>query len=122
MPLWHPPPLATMLAGTKFNLGVHWEFTHVAKAFALLALALAFSEMVNALLALHPSTIDSPSRSDSLLDFWLDLDLKLSMDFFRLIFLCMFHLLVAGSSGMVFEHLQAYFDHEDLTHGFIQFH
>ncbi len=62
MPLWDPPPLATMLVGTKFNLGVHWEFTHVARALALLAPALAFSEMVNTLLALHPSDIDSPSQ------------------------------------------------------------
>jgi hypothetical protein len=34
----------------------------------------------------------------------------------------MFHLLVGGPSGMVFEHLQDYFEPEDLTHGFIQFH
>jgi hypothetical protein len=32
----------------------------------------------------------------------------------------MFHLLVSGPSGMVFNHLQDYFDLKDLAHGFIQ--
>jgi hypothetical protein len=44
------------------------------------------------------------------------------MDFFRSTFLCMSHLLTNGPSGMVFKHLQDYFDLEDSMNGFIQLH
>ncbi len=80
------------------------EFTHPAKALAPLAPTLASLEIVSALLALHPSDIDSIC-SDSLLDFKPDLDLELFVDFFRLIFLCMFCLLASGPFGVVFKHL-----------------
>jgi hypothetical protein len=80
------------------------EFTHASKALAPLAPTLASLEMVSALLALHPSDIDS-IYLDFLLDFKPDLDLELFVDFFRLIFLCMFCLLASGPFGMVFKHL-----------------
>jgi hypothetical protein len=44
------------------------------------------------------------------------------MDFFRLTFLHMSHLLVGGPFGMVFKHLKDFFDFEDSTNGFIQLH
>jgi hypothetical protein len=43
------------------------------------------------------------------------------MDSFRLIFLYMFHLLVGGLLGMIFEHFRDSFDLEDSS-GFIQLH
>jgi fucose permease len=44
------------------------------------------------------------------------------MDFFRLAFLCMFHLLANDSFGMVFKHLRDFFNLEDLVSAFIQLH
>lgn len=77
--------------------------------------------MVSVLLALHLLDIDSPC-SNSLLNFKPNLDLKLFVDFCRLIFWCMFHLSANGPFGMVFKHLQDSFDPKDLMNGLNQLH
>jgi hypothetical protein len=97
---------------------VHVEkFSHVVRALAPLAPPLVSLEMVNTLLALHPPDIDSMC-----LDFQLDSNFKLSVNYFKLSFLHMFHMLTHGPSSMVFKHLQDSFDHEDSRSGFIQLH
>jgi hypothetical protein len=76
----------------------------VAKVFAILTLALMSLEMVYALQTLLPSNLDS-MYSNSLMDFELDTNVKLSMDYFKSIFLHMSHLSTSGSLAMVFEHI-----------------
>jgi len=94
------------------------EFACATKAFAPFALALVISKMVNMLLVLHLLDTDSPCL-DSLLDFQFDLNFELSMDLFRVTFLCMSHLLINGIFGMVLKHLRDFFGLEDLVSGFI---
>jgi len=85
-----------------YGISSHWlkqilalghvkEFAHATNVFAPLALVLASSEMINALLTLHPSDTNSP-YSDSLLDFQRNSNLELFMNSFRLAFLHMYHL------------------------------
>jgi len=63
---------------------------------------LAFSKTVNVLLALH--LLDTNSLClDSLLNSNLNVDLKFFVNFFSLLFLCMFHLSTGGPFGMGFE-------------------
>jgi hypothetical protein len=62
------------------------EFAHAIRAFAPLAPTLTCLKMINALLALHRLDINSP-HSNSLLDFQLNLNLELFVDYFRLAFL-----------------------------------
>jgi hypothetical protein len=104
--------------GQSIALGHVGEFACAAKAFAPFALALVFSKMVNMLLALHSLDIDSPCL-DSLLDFQFDLDFELSMDLFRVTFLCMSHLSIICIFGIVLKHLRDFFGLEDLVSGFI---
>lgn len=76
------------------------EFVQTTRAFALLAPTLASVEIVNALLVLH--SLDTQSLC---LDYLLDLkpysNVKFFMDYFRLAFLCMSHLLACDPSSMV---------------------
>lgn len=104
--------------GQSLTLGCVGEFTRAIRVLVLLAPTLAFVETVSELLALHPRDTNLP-YSNSLLDFQFNLDLKLFVNFFRSIFLCMFHLLVSGLFGMGFTHLQNSFDLKDSTNGFI---
>jgi hypothetical protein len=60
--------------------------------------------MVYALQGLHPLDLDSPCLN-SLMDFQLDIDVELSLNFFNSIALHMSHLLVSNPLGMVIEHL-----------------
>ncbi len=80
----------------------------VAKTFAILTLAPTSLEMVYALQALHPSNSDS-LYSNSLMDFESDTNVKLSMDYFKSIFLHMSHLSTSGSLAMVFQHIWVFF-------------
>jgi len=86
-------------------MGCIREFAHVSKAFVPLALTLASLEIVNTLLTLHLLNIDFPCLY-FLLDFQLDANLQLFVDYFRSTFLWMSHLFIGGSFGMVFEHFQ----------------
>jgi hypothetical protein len=79
------------------------EFVHVTKGLATLASTLMSSEMVNMLLTLLSSNRNSPYL-DYLLDFQQYSNLELILNFFRLAFLCMFHLWVGCLSTMVFKH------------------
>jgi len=106
--------------GQNLTLGHVGEFACATRALAPFTPTLVFSKMVNMLLALHLSDIESPC-SDSLLDFQLDSNLELSTDPFKANFLHMFQLSVGGIFGMVFEHLRNSFDLEDLMSGFIKF-
>jgi hypothetical protein len=103
------PPLCQL--GQSLALGHVGEFACATRALAPFALILAFSKTINMLLALHLLDIDSP-RSDSLLDFEFDLDLELSMDLIKVIFLRMSHLSASCIFDMVFEHLQDFFNLE----------
>jgi hypothetical protein len=105
--------------GQSLALGHVGEFACDARAFT--PFALTFSKMVNMLLTLHLSNIDSPCL-DSLLDFQFDSNLELFMDLLRTTFLCMSQLLINVIFNMIFEHLQNSFDLEDLISGFIQLH
>ncbi len=67
------------------------EFTHAIKAFARLASVPTSLEMVCLLQALHLLNLDSPCLN-SLLDFQLNTNVELFMDYFKLDFLCMSHL------------------------------
>jgi hypothetical protein len=78
------------------------EFAHETKVFAFLVLALKSLETICVLQALHPSNLNSPC-SNSLIDFQHDTSVKLSMNSFRSVFLCMSHLSTCGSLNMVFE-------------------
>jgi hypothetical protein len=102
----------------KLAIGRAREFACAAKVFAPLAPTLASLKRINMLLVLHLPNTDSPC-SKSLLNVQLDSNLELSMDFFRLAFLCTFHLLAKGSFGIVFEHLQKNFNLEDLVNALI---
>ncbi len=78
------------------------KFAHVIKAFVSLVIVLAFSKTVNVLLALHlldtnSLCLDSLSNSNSNVDF------KFFVNFFSLLFLCMFHLSTGRPFGMGFE-------------------
>jgi hypothetical protein len=97
------------------------KFVHVARAFALLTLVPSSLEMIFVLQTLHYLNLDSP-YSDSLMDFQLNINMELSVDFFYLIFLHMSHLLISGSSGMAFEHFWDFSNLDDLANGFIQLH
>lgn len=105
----------------SLTLGRVKEFSFVARALAPLTPPMASLRMVNTLLALYPPNIDS-SCLDSLLNFQPYSNFELSMNFFRLTFLHMFHLLAHGPFGMVFEHLWDSFDLGDSRSGFIQLH
>jgi hypothetical protein len=68
--------------------------------------------------AFHPLVSSSPYL-DSLVDFQLNEDLKLSLDFLRLAFLHMSYLFARGPFGMVFEHLWDAFDFKDFATSFL---
>ncbi len=55
------------------------------------------------------------------MDFLLDKDLELSLDFFRVAFMHLSPISTRGPSSMVFEHLWDVFDLKDSTNNFIQF-
>ncbi len=77
--------------------------------------------MICVLQAFHPWDLDS-SYLYSLLAFQLDIDVELSMDFFRLAFLHMSHLSTKGPLRMAFKHFWNFFDLKDSINGSIQFH
>jgi hypothetical protein len=79
-----------------------WACFTRALAHLALALALASSEIINVLQALHPSSSYSPCL-DSLMNFELDVDLELFFYSFKLAFLHLSHLLARGPSSMVFK-------------------
>jgi hypothetical protein len=113
------PPLCQL--GQILSLGCVGEFARATKALVPFAPTLASLESISALLTLHPLDTNLP-YSNSLLNLKSNLELKLFMNFFKLIFLRMSHLLASGHFGMVFEHLQDSFDPKDSTSGFIQLH
>jgi hypothetical protein len=84
----------------------------VAKAFTILTLAPTSLEMVYELQALHPSYSNS-LYSNSLMGFESNTNVKLSMDYFKSIFLHMFHLSTSGLLTMVFEHIWVFFNPKD---------
>ncbi len=97
------------------------KFVHVVRAFAFLALVPSSLEMIFVLQTLHYLNLDSP-YSNSLVDFQLNINMELSLDFFNLVFLHMSYLLISGSSGMPFEHFWDFSNLDDLASGFIQLH
>jgi hypothetical protein len=102
-------------------LGCVKKFVCVARVLVPLVTTLVLLRTISVLLTLQPLNTDSPC-SDLFLDFQLDSNLKLFIDFFKLAFLCMSHLLISGSFGMVFEHFRNIFDLKDSVNGFIQLH
>lgn len=77
--------------------------------------------MICMLQAFHPLDLDSLYLY-SLLVFYQDTNVELSMDVFRLAFLHMSHLSTCDLLGMVFKHFWNFFDIKDSTSGSIQFH
>jgi len=101
LPLWHH--LLSWL-GQSLTLGHITEFACIAKTFASFALTLSFLKTISALLGLHLLDINFPYL-DFLLNFQLDSNLKFFVDFFKLAFMRMSHLLTNDPSSMLFEHL-----------------
>jgi len=94
LPLWHH--LLSWL-GQSLTLGHITEFACIAKT-------LSFLKTISALLGLHLLDINFPYL-DFLLNFQLDSNLKFFVDFFKLAFMHMSHLLTNDPSSMLFEHL-----------------
>jgi len=89
----------------NLTLGHVREFICPARAFALLALGPMSSKTIYALQALHPSNLNFP-YSNFLMDFHPNINVELSMDSFRLVFLCMSHLVICSPSSIVFKHFR----------------
>jgi len=103
----------------NLTLGCVKKFVGVARAFTLLNLTLASSKMISTLQTLHLSNLIFPCL-DCMLDFQLNTNVELHIDFFRSIFLRMSHLSIVFPLGMVFEHFWIFFYPKDLFSGFIQ--
>jgi hypothetical protein len=104
--------------GWNLALGHVREFICAVKAFALLTLVPTSSKTVYALQALHPSNSNFPYL-DFLMDFHPNIDVELSMDSFRSVFLLISHLSIFSPLSIVFKHFQDFFDRNDSTSGFI---
>jgi hypothetical protein len=117
------PPIVPLLhwLGHTLAFGHVEKFVHATKAFTFLALVPSSLKMIFVLQTLHYLNLDSPYL-DSLMDFQLDINVELCMDFLNLVFLHMSHLLTSGSLGMTFEHFWDFFNLEDFASGFIPFH
>lgn len=120
LPNFDSTPVGPLMCrlGRSFALGHIGKFACVTRVLAPFALILSSSKIISVLLALYPLDTNSPCL-DSLWDFQPNSNLELSVDFFRSTFLHMFHLSSSGLYGMVFEHLQDYFDLKDLVNGVI---
>lgn len=80
------------------------EYAHVAKAFALLALALASSKTIVSLQDFHFFGFILPCLN-YVMEFQLQTYLEFSLNIFKLTFIHSIQLLASGPLGMVFEHL-----------------
>jgi hypothetical protein len=118
LPVFAPiVPLSHWL-GHTLAFGHVKKFMHVVRAFTLLALVPSSLEMIFVLQTLHYLNLDFPYL-DSLMDFQLDINVELCMDFFNSFFFHMSHLLASGSSCMAFVHFWDFLNVKDLGSGFI---
>lgn len=107
-------PISTLVVplpcwlGWNLALGHVREFICAVKAFALLTLVPTSSKTVYALQALHPSNSNFPYL-DFLMDFHPNIDVELSMDSFKLAFLCIFHLSICNPSNIIFQTFPNFF-------------
>jgi hypothetical protein len=80
----------------------------VARAFAYFALGPTSSKTVCELQALHTSNSDFP-YSNFLMNSHPNIDVELSMDSFKLAFLCIFHLSICNPSNIIFQTFPNFF-------------
>jgi hypothetical protein len=115
--LQHDPPAHKRFL-CSLVIGCVREYSRATRTLAPFSLAPTPSDITLAFTALHP-------KSNRYFPFFLEeyepnQNFKFSFNSFKLAFQHMPHLLASGHYGMVFEHLQDFFNLEDLASGFLQ--